>query len=310
MYMNSKNSKVVYLVNNKLKERGFEKSFVKIAKNYKLSLKSIRTPNLSYYYSRSHKTTTVFVNGKAITLENSHWLIRAWSPSEDATALLAIILELHKIPFTDARINAAHEIRTSKLSQTFQLGMKNCACPSTWVVHVDSVESTLRPIEKSISYPLVLKARGGLGKRVWKCNTRKDLINKISELRSENKDDLVIIQEIIENKGDIRVVIFQNTVIASIERSNTDGFLNNISQGGNARQIHVTKDEESLAIRASKAIGLDLAGVDIVRSKFGPLLFEVNKAPDICSFNEAAGFDIATIIAQRYFDSITKSSKQ
>jgi ribosomal protein S6--L-glutamate ligase len=149
---------------------------------------------------------------------------------------------------------------------------------------------------EELSFPIVIKARGGLGKRVWKCNDKSELLERFEILKKENKDDLIILQEYTPNEGDIRVVVWRGKVIASILRKNIDGFLNNISQGGSASQISISKEEERLAIKAAKVIGLDLAGVDLVRSGKETLVFEVNKAPDITSFHKAAKLDIAKVI--------------
>lgn len=293
-----------YLVNNKRKESDFSASFVKKAKKAKTKTSVISSLDCAFYHSRKKNSDTLFVKGKKVNLDKTAWFIRAWSPSEDATALLALFLELHNTPFTDKKINSAHEIRTSKLSQTFQLTQKGCACPSTWVIPLVSFNKDKEEAIKTLGFPIVVKARGGLGNRVWKCESKTALDKKISELKKEEKDDLVILQENIENNGDIRVVVFQNKVIASISRSSTTGFLNNVSKGGTAEAIAITSEEKKLAIKAAKAVGLELAGVDIVRSKHGPLLFEVNKAPDITSFNEAAGFKIDEIICEKYFESL------
>ena len=297
--------KYVYLVNNKKKELDFAKAFKKEAELNKFSYKEIKSTDCSLFYSRLENVTKIFHNAQILPLKNSHWFIRTTQPSDFATALLCIFLERNNIPFTDKNLNTVHGIRTSKLSQTFQLTANNCACPSTWVIPIGQFSNCENIIIKTLNFPIIVKARGGLGERVWKCTNKTALRRKVKELEDEKKDDLILFQENINNKGDIRIVIFQNKVIASIGRFSTTGFLNNVSQGGIAEAITITKDEKSLAIKAAKTVGLELAGVDIVRTTSGPLIFEVNKAPDITSFNKAAGFDIAANISKSYFESLT-----
>lgn len=114
----------------------------------------------------------------------------------------------------------------------------------------------------------------------------------------------MILQEMIENQGDIRIVVFRDKTLAGILRQSSDGFLNNVSQGGTATRVAITAEEKRVARRAAKTLGLELAGVDVVRSTSGPLIFEVNKAPDITSFHAAAGTNIAQQIAVDYFKTL------
>jgi RimK family alpha-L-glutamate ligase len=290
-----------FLVNNKDKEPEFLKAFIKIAKRRHISLQNISILDCAFAYNRNDGSVAVYCNNKKLQLEKSTWFIRRWGPSDETTALLSIILQTQKVPFHDSNINTVHEVRTSKLSHTFQLANQGIASPSTWVVPLQSYEIYKQRVVKSLHYPIVVKARGGLGQRVWQCHTENDLNNRINELIMEKKDTLVIFQESIKNDGDIRIVVYKNKVLASILRKSSDGFLNNVSQGGTATPIAITAREAKIAIKAAKTIGLDLAGVDVVRHNNESLIFEVNKAPDITSFHEAAGFNIAEAIAEEYF---------
>ncbi|MCU0678293.1 MAG: hypothetical protein MUF19_01750 [Candidatus Pacebacteria bacterium] len=290
-----------YLVNNKDKEPEFRSAFSKVAKRNKIILETISILDCAFAYDRISGDVSIYLKNKVVPTENSTWFVRRWGPSDETTALLSIILKSQNVPFHDSTINVVHEVRTSKLSHTFQLAQKGLASPSTWVVPLKSYSVYKKRVVKSLQYPLVVKARGGLGQRVWQCHTEEDLDSKISALTSEGKDALVIFQESIPNDGDIRVVVYKNKVLASILRKSSDGFLNNVSQGGTATPITITAKEARIAIAAARVIGLDLAGVDIVRHQGTALIFEVNKAPDITSFHKAAGFNIAETIAETFF---------
>ena len=85
--------------------------------------------------------------------------------------------------------------------------------------------------------------------------------------------------------------------MASIQREAAPGeFRANIHQGGTALIIKVTSEEKTLAIKAAKVLGLRIAGVDIIRSKNGPLLLEVNSSPGLEGIETATGKDIAGMI--------------
>ena len=86
-------------------------------------------------------------------------------------------------------------------------------------------------------------------------------------------------------------------VVASIERSAAPGeFRANLHQGGTASVVKITMEEKMLAIKAAKVLGLQVAGVDIIRSKSGPLLLEVNSSPGLEGIESATGQDIAGMI--------------
>lgn len=83
-------------------------------------------------------------------------------------------------------------------------------------------------------------------------------------------------------------------VVASIERTAAPGeFRANIHQGGTASIVKITPNERALSIKAAKTLGLKVAGVDIIRSKNGPLLLEVNSSPGLEGIESATGKDIA-----------------
>lgn len=292
--------KTVHLINNRKKEKAFATAFSHVAKELDYNFSSLSSLELSYHYNRADRTTTIYQSSNIFPLNTEDvFFVRSWAPSEDATALFCLLLEQNKIAFTDAKVNTKHEIRTSKLSQTFQLAHRGCSCPSTWVVPLRIFSKIEATVIETLQLPLVIKARGGLGKRVWKCSTKAELRSKVTELKRAAVDDLIVLQEYIPNESDIRIITYKNNILAAIERSSSDGFLNNVSQGGTAQKVSITKQEERLAKRAAYTIGLDLAGVDIVRTDDGPLVFEVNKAPDITAFHQPAGFNIAEAIARQ-----------
>jgi ribosomal protein S6--L-glutamate ligase len=86
-------------------------------------------------------------------------------------------------------------------------------------------------------------------------------------------------------------------VTAAIQREAAPGeFRANIHQGGTASVVKITSAERKLAVKATKAMGLVVAGVDIIRSKAGPLLLEVNSSPGLEGIEAASGIDVADIM--------------
>jgi ribosomal protein S6--L-glutamate ligase len=109
----------------------------------------------------------------------------------------------------------------------------------------------------------------------------------------------VIVQEYIkEAKGaDIRVFVIGGNVVGSMKRQAKEGeFRSNLHRGGSAEVIELTEEEETAAIKAAKAMGLGVAGVDLLQSERGPLILEVNSSPGLQGIEKATGKDIAGLI--------------
>ena len=114
----------------------------------------------------------------------------------------------------------------------------------------------------------------------------------------------VIVQEFIrESKGaDIRVFVVDGQVVGAIKRQGKEGeFRSNLHRGGSAEVIELTDEEEIDAVKAVKAMGLGIAGVDMLQSSRGPLILEVNSSPGLEGIETATGIDIAKKII-RYIE--------
>ncbi len=111
----------------------------------------------------------------------------------------------------------------------------------------------------------------------------------------------ILIQEFIEESrgSDVRCLVIGNEVVAAIERRSVDGeFRSNLHQGGEAHQVNLSVEERETARAATKALGLELAGVDILRSDRGPLVLEVNSSPGIQGVENASGVDVAGMMIE------------
>lgn len=106
----------------------------------------------------------------------------------------------------------------------------------------------------------------------------------------------VIVQEFIqESRGqDVRAFVVDGRVVGAMKRTGKEGeFRSNLHRGGTAELIELSHEEEVTAIKAAKAIGLDVAGVDMLQSERGPLVIEVNSSPGLEGIERATGQDIA-----------------
>jgi ribosomal protein S6--L-glutamate ligase len=106
----------------------------------------------------------------------------------------------------------------------------------------------------------------------------------------------ILVQEYIReaNGADIRCVVVGGKVVAAMRRQAQPGeFRSNLHRGGEASAIKITPEERATAVQAAKIMGLDVAGVDILRSARGPLVLEVNSSPGLQGVEAASGKDVA-----------------
>ncbi len=148
--------------------------------------------------------------------------------------------------------------------------------------------------------PLIVKLlEGTQGYGVVLAPTRKAAESIIEAFHSMKAR--VIVQEFIEEaKGaDIRAFVIGNKVVGAMKRQGKEGeFRSNLHQGGTGQLIKLSKNERQVALTASKAMGLTIAGVDLLQSDRGPLVLEVNSSPGLEGIEKTTNKDIATEIIQ------------
>lgn len=163
----------------------------------------------------------------------------------------------------------------------------------------ESVESPgVRDI--SCGAPLVVKlVEGTQGIGVVLAETRQAAESVVDAFRGVNAH--ILVQEYIkEAKGrDIRCFVVGDEVVAAIERRAKEGdFRSNLHRGGVATIASITPREREIALKAARTMGLDVAGVDILRADRGPLVMEVNASPGLEGVEKTTGIDIAAKMIQ------------
>lgn len=143
--------------------------------------------------------------------------------------------------------------------------------------------------------PLVLKIlEGTQGVGVVLVETQKAAKSVLDAFYG--MDVNLLVQEFIEEAGgaDIRAIIVDGEVVGAMKRQGSEGdFRSNLHQGGSATIHKLSRKEKSVAIAAAKAMGLGVCGVDMIESKRGPLVMEVNSSPGLEGIEKATGIDIA-----------------
>ena len=189
-----------------------------------------------------------------------------------------------------------------KLQCMQRLLKKNVPFPATGFAY--SKEDFDNIINTVGGVPLVIKlVEGTEGVGVFLADDMKHAINLLKTFQQLSSP--LIVQKFIEESAgtDIRAFVVGGKVIASMERKSTDGdFRANIALGGKSEVLKLSEVEEDIALRAAQAIGINVAGVDLVHSNDGPLVIEINTSPNFSSkkwsLENISGVDIAGAIVE------------
>lgn len=157
-------------------------------------------------------------------------------------------------------------------------------------------------LEKLGGTPVIIKlARGTHGNGVVLAETKKAAKSVLQAFYLTNEDGTnILLQEFIKESAgtDIRAFVVGGRVVASMQRQSLDDdFRSNLHKGGEGTKIKLTEEERKMAIRAAKAMGLNVAGVDMMRSDRGPLILEVNASPGF-GIEKVTGRNVAASIIE------------
>ncbi len=199
--------------------------------------------------------------------------------------------------FTLNRSQAIHCAR-DKLHSMQLLSCKGIGLPTTGFAHApDDIKGVIKMVGGA---PLVIKLlEGTQGIGVVLAETNKAAESVIDAFWGLQAN--ILIQEYIKEAGgsDIRCLVIGGKVVAAMRRQARDGdFRANLHRGGSATPVKLTAEERAMAVRAAKAIGLNVAGVDILRSHRGALVVEVNSTPGLEGIESSSGKDIAAAMIQ------------
>jgi ribosomal protein S6--L-glutamate ligase len=192
-----------------------------------------------------------------------------------------------------AIVRARDKLRAAQL-----LARRGIGLPVTGFGHSpDDTEDLIKLVGGA---PLVIKLlEGTQGIGVVMAETRKAAESVTEAFRGLNA--YFLLQEFIKEAGgaDIRCFVIGDRVVAAMIRQAKEGeFRSNLHRGGTAKQVRITPEERSTAVRSAKIMGLNVAGVDILRTNHGPVVMEVNSSPGLQGIESVTGKDIAGLMIQ------------
>ena len=183
-----------------------------------------------------------------------------------------------------------------KLRSMQLLSRKGIGMPLTgYASRPDDIKDMIKMVGGA---PLVIKLlQGTQGIGVVLAETQKAAESVIEGFMGVHAD--IMVQEFIKEAGgaDIRCFVIDGKVAATMKRQGAEGeFRSNLHRGGSSTLIKITPEERSTAVRAAAIMGLNVAGVDLLRSNHGPVVMEVNSSPGLEGIEGATGKDIAGMI--------------
>jgi len=180
-----------------------------------------------------------------------------------------------------------------KLRSMQLLARDGIGLPVTTFAH--DPKQTEEVLELAGGAPVVIKLlEGTQGIGVVLADTDRSAKSVVEAFRGA--DVHILLQEFIKEAGgtDIRAIVVGGKVVAAMKRTGAKGdFRSNLHRGGSAEIIKLSPEERSTAIRSAKAMGLNVCGVDMLRSNHGPVVMEVNSSPGLEGVEKATGLDIA-----------------
>lgn len=205
----------------------------------------------------------------------------------------AVVRQFEQMGVFTANRAAAILRSRNKLHCLQVLSQRGIDLPRTGFAH--STKDIDELIELVGGAPLVIKLlEGSQGVGVVLAETHqsaKSMIEAFGGLRAN-----ILVQEFIgeSNGEDIRCFVIDGEVVAAMKRRGAPGeFRSNVHRGGKSSAVELSTAERRMAIRAAEAVGLHIAGVDILRANYGPLVIEINSSPGLEGIEAATGVDIA-----------------
>jgi ribosomal protein S6--L-glutamate ligase len=185
-----------------------------------------------------------------------------------------------------------------KLRSLQLLSRKGIGLPVTGFAHApDDIQDLIKMVGDA---PLVIKLlEGTQGIGVVLAETHKAAESVIEAFMGLKAN--ILVQEYVKEAGgaDIRCFVIGDKVVAAMKRQAKEGeFRSNLHRGGSASLIRITPEERSTAVRAASTMGLNVAGVDVLRSNHGPVVMEVNSSPGLEGIERATGKNIAGMMIQ------------
>ncbi|MFC7371257.1 RimK family alpha-L-glutamate ligase [Fictibacillus iocasae] len=242
----------------------------------------------------NNEILTVFQSGRCTLTGQKSGSLPDFVLFGDKDVLLARQLERMNVPVFNS--SSSIEVCDSKTLMYEQLALQGIPFPKTMsspkLFTPDHNERHIEMYMHEFTFPMIVKeAYGSFGQQVYLVHSKNELQEKIRELDGVE----YVVQEFISesNGRDIRINVIGGEPVASMIRRSVSDFRANITSGGTAENYSPTAEEKALAVAAARAVGTDFAGVDLLFTKEGPTVCEVNSNAHIESIFHCTGINVA-----------------
>jgi ribosomal protein S6--L-glutamate ligase len=261
--------------------------------------------HLRCYINITSNRPSVFYHGRALPLYDAVIPRIGASVTFYGTAVLRQFEVMGVYPLNEsvAITRARDKLRSLQL-----LARKGVGLPVTVFAHrTSNAEEVIKMVGGPPVIVKLLEGAQGLG--VVLGETQRSAESIIQAFSRANVN--ILVQEFIREAGgeDIRCLVVGGKVVAAMKRKGREGeFRSNLHRGGSAECVKITAAEKTTALSAAKAMGLNVCGVDMLRSNHGPVVMEVNSSPGLEGVESATGVDVAGLIIE-YLERNAKPEK-
>ena len=244
--------------------------------NHDIEVKLIDPNEIDIFVNKENKQS-ILVNGKSLPLPK---FVFPRTGSGTTYYIKAVIRHFERMGVPVINSSEAIDNVKDKLYTHQILAQSNLDIPNTMLLkHPIDISF----VEKNIGFPVIVKKiSGSYGRGVFLCENKKQLNQLVTMAELTKKSYDIIIQEFVKDTWgkDLRVFVVNNKVVGCMMRQSTDDdFRANLSRGGEGFPYEVNEQIEWLSSEASKALGLDIAGVDLLFQNGGYKICEVNSNP-------------------------------
>ena len=258
--------------------------------NHNIEVKLIDPNEIDIFVNKENKQS-ILVNGKSLPLPK---FVFPRTGSGTTYYIKAVIRHFERMGVPVINSSEAIDNVKDKLYTHQILAQSNLDIPNTMLLkHPIDIDF----VEKNIGFPVIVKKiSGSYGRGVFLCENKKQLNQLITMAELTKKSYDIIIQEFVKDTWgkDLRVFVVNNKVVGCMMRQSTDDdFRANLSRGGEGFPYEVNEQIEWLSSEASKALGLDIAGVDLLFQNGGYKICEVNSNPGFEGMEQYTNKNIA-----------------
>ena len=233
------------------------------------------------------------------------------TPTKDSH--LDLISEFERLGYCCVNNRTTINICADKYRNYVRLKDYGLTQPKTVLIpNKDMIDFSLEALDTK--FPIIMKTlRGSKGVGVLFVESKRSLDSIVQLIYKTDEDSDLLIQEYIETKFDVRVLVLGGRVIATMQRDVVDGdFRSNYSQGGNVSSFKLTSMEEKQCVLAAKAVDGIFTAVDFIpsknREKNPPYILEVNSSPGTDGIEEANNINISKEILTYFMNPATRHS--